>query len=789
MSGCTPQTSRESVLSPTTSALSPTISLISTTSGRLGHEPNAESSSLHWSPSVGTPEIFEEFAQQKRSEETALTAVCFQLAFQSVRILISYAQVVTKLGAVLHVQLPPLFEAAVEKLKLLTVDLSAFLTLHDMHIMDCFSVYQRWLVYVAIVPVVMLLVVLLLHIVDSCRDSESVLHKTKIRVYFILFLVYPLVCRQSFSLFNCRTLGENYQVLEVDYDLLCEANTYRKLAAAVIAVFIVGVPLCLVYLFWQKIRDTRMHSLDDTHEREGSDAKEKQYIIDNLANQGRQILGLFSKEHAKDILQTVDADEAAFFAAGYKGRFFYWESMDMCRKLVLVGMIVFAGQGSTAQCSLAVFLSFLFFAAQIGWSPCKLTEDNHLRAAAEAHIFLTCLVSLALRTPLATEAIKDEQYGAILYVTLCCLGLFATHSIFRKVQMARKLLSPAAETHRRNRKQSDRRRQLEAAMKLHNLGFSDPHGILRAEVDRLRQKHRNEELLKQLDENDQRKLAWIKEELWTKEELDEYRRGRHSAEVEVLKEACDRANVVYDSSDTPSEVVRNIADAIVQRVRHDEQKGGIFLSHYQANGGPDMMQLKGELEREYPQLVGNIWYDKDQQNPSAHGMRQGVRDHEYFLAYLTRDYLERQFCRKEIRWAMQYRKKIVLLWKRTGNGHVARFNDFFEATKVSIAIDGKEDKGGRDLEAMFDDAAINYYQEAPFHAASMATLVVRLGLRPQVTRLAIMRYKFNSEVPRKSVLWAYGKEDGEQQVKYIQSQLCTFATTLTEDRYVLPNLR
>lgn len=179
-----------------------------------------------------------------------------------------------------------------------------------------------------------------------------------------------------------------------------------------------------------------------------------------------------------------------------------------------------------------------------------------------------------------------------------------------------------------------------------------------------------------------------------------------------------------------------------------------------------------------------MWYDKDQLNPSVEGMRQGVRDHEYFLAYLTRDYLVRPFCRKEIRWAILYQKKIILLWKRTGNGSVGRFNEFFEATSRPIEIPGEgEDGGGSDLNAIFQDAAINYYQEPPFHAASMTTLAVRLGLRQQADRVTGRHYKFNAKVPHKSVLWAFAKRNGEQQVKYIQSQLCNFTTALAENSF------
>ena len=45
-----------------------------------------------------------------------------------------------------------------------------------------------------------------------------------------------------------------------------------------------------------------------------------------------------------------------------------------------------------------------------------------------------------------------------------------------------------------------------------------------------------------------------------------------------------------------------------------------------------------------------------------------MRDSKFFVLYLTEGVLSRPFCRKEIRWALQYKKEIVLLWKQEGDG-------------------------------------------------------------------------------------------------------------------------
>jgi hypothetical protein len=442
-----------------------------------------------------------------------------------------------------------------------------------------------------------------------------------------------------------------------------------------------------------------------------------------------------------------------------------------------VGMIIFAGQGSTAQCSLAVLLSFLFFAAQVGYAPCKLDADNQLRAVSEAHIFLTCLVSLALKTPLVTENFKATDYGAVLYVTLVGLLLHAVWCVYSKIKEARGLLSPKdggmAE------KGTRREKSLRDALKLHNLGFGDSQGVLAKRVDRLRDKYREEQISNQLSSDDKRKLAWIKEELG----LEDLRKGiRKASHTDLMEESCKRLNLHYEVSDKPSDTVRSISDAIVARVRREEQDG-VFLSHFQANAGPDVMELKGQLEREHPELVGKIWYDKDN-NPSIEGMRNGVRDHRYFLAYLTRDYLMRPFCRKEIRWALMYRKTIVLLWKREGGGAVGRFNDFFMEADQSIEIMGQDDGGGGDLTEIFGDAAINYYTDGPFHAASMVELSRRLGHEVGAA-IGTSVYEFPADGPPPRILLAFSKADGQAQVQTIERELSKIAPELTDESFGL----
>ena len=158
---------------------------------------------------------------------------------------------------------------------------------------------------------------------------------------------------------------------------------------------------------------------------------------------------------------------------------------------------------------------------------------------------------------------------------------------------------------------------------------------------------------------DKRLLAFVREDLALPD----------GSTIATMTAACERLGLrAFDATEivSLSSEVQRLAEAVAARAG-DEEQHGVFLSHYQANAGPDVMDLKGQLEQQHASLRGQIWYDKDN-DPSVEQMRLGVRANRFFLLFLTEDVLCRPFCRKEIRWALHYGKMVVLLWKQEGRG-------------------------------------------------------------------------------------------------------------------------
>eukprot|EP00939_MAST-03C_sp_MAST-3C-sp1_P002632 g2632.t1 len=97
-----------------------------------------------------------------------------------------------------------------------------------------------------------------------------------------------------------------------------------------------------------------------------------------------------------------------------------------------------------------------------------------------------------------------------------------------------------------------------------------------------------------------------------------------------------------------------------------------FISHVQAEASGHIANLHHELERSYGV---HCWRDVAEKDLTASGMEQGVKDSDVFVLFLTRDYFNRCFCRKELQWALENEKKIVVIMEVDPKYHKFSFED------------------------------------------------------------------------------------------------------------------
>lgn len=202
------------------------------------------------------------------------------------------------------------------------------------------------------------------------------------RLFLIIFLLYPQITSKVFEAYHCRDLGDGESadsVLLVDYTINCGSSYYGGLwwvATFLVVLWPFGVPATLAYQLY----------------------KHKELI----------------EAEDEDTMQEFD-----FIIGDYKPEFFFWEVVELSRKLVLSGLIGLVGRGSVAQCVFASFLAFFFFGLSLLCRPYAKKSLNVVKLISEFQIFgvlLCCVVLQVNAMGLANERVGEGGYGILLVV-------------------------------------------------------------------------------------------------------------------------------------------------------------------------------------------------------------------------------------------------------------------------------------------------------------------------------------------------------------------------------------
>jgi hypothetical protein len=124
-----------------------------------------------------------------------------------------------------------------------------------------------------------------------------------------------------------------------------------------------------------------------------------------------------------------------------------------------------------------------------------------------------------------------------------------------------------------------------------------------------------------------------------------------------------------------------------------------------------------QLKEMSPSLQGEdragnskIWLDVDQL-PSESEMQRGVKNKSCFLLFLTKGVLTRPFCQKEVRWALRYRKRLVLVYDTNPEFGHSSFGDYIDECPIDLRI------------IFVENVAIPYYEDTEFGRISRCQIL------------------------------------------------------------------
>jgi hypothetical protein len=320
-----------------------------------------------------------------------------------VKILIGLLQITTQLPVTLTIRYPDLFSELLSAIDVVLLDI---FDVFRIQCLSALSLHAKFIV-IMLMPMAGIIVVQILRCISNHGATPEQVAKNAAtaayRSFFVIFLLYPLLSRTTFSIFRCQTLATGERWHEGDYSINCDSPAHTAIAVVdifCILIYPVGIPITFLGLLW---RDERSRHLKET------------------------VKEVASPSGAGDATAAVPAvanSSYEFLRQDYKPEFYYYEIVVLSEKLVLTGLLIFVDQGSIFQAFVGACVAFGFFAAQVKCEPFVNPIDNLLKAVAEAQLFLTLLGSIVLRTDLGKDALSEDSYGGIL-----AAALFAAPSV------------------------------------------------------------------------------------------------------------------------------------------------------------------------------------------------------------------------------------------------------------------------------------------------------------------------------------------------------------------------
>eukprot|EP01047_Picozoa_sp_COSAG01_P034839 COSAG01_NODE_2637_length_7327_cov_89.736718_4_plen_372_part_00 len=298
-------------------------------------------------------------------------------------------QILAAVSTTFKVVLPPAMQTLLRVVKVFALDLFSFM---DLGCMGGYTFVSKLWLTLLLLPTLLVGVTS----VYVCRRSSEDASDVALKMIFVaMFLIYSFQSQTIFQTFDCRDLG-SAAWLALDYQVSCDNEEYATLAdTAVIGVLVypVGVPLF-----------TAAFLVKNRHGIRQQDPK----VCNRLA----------------------------FLIGDYKPHVYYWDCIDMLRKVLLTGVTSAFQPGSLFQLVCGIVLSAISLVASAWVQPYRNVHADVFKVMTESSILCTLILCTLLKFPnniLEREGLDESFIGTCMVLETIALpiaGLVISVTLF-----------------------------------------------------------------------------------------------------------------------------------------------------------------------------------------------------------------------------------------------------------------------------------------------------------------------------------------------------------------------
>ena len=126
--------------------------------------------------------------------------------------------------------------------------------------------------------------------------------------------------------------------------------------------------------------------------------------------------------------------------AQYEANYYWWECLEMLKKMMLTGGLILLGPGTSAQVLLAILIILGYLCLVLKYSPYVEDEDDLLQFVATITILLTLIGGMALRADDATTVgvYNSDVMSALFIIINSSIFVALSYTVFKSTE--RKLI-------------------------------------------------------------------------------------------------------------------------------------------------------------------------------------------------------------------------------------------------------------------------------------------------------------------------------------------------------------
>ena len=113
-------------------------------------------------------------------------------------------------------------------------------------------------------------------------------------------------------------------------------------------------------------------------------------------------------------------DERSKSRSRRENQYWFWECVEMWRKMILTGGMVLVAPGSSAQVLWAEVVCLIYLLLVLKIAPFRYDLDDWLAFAASLQLFLVFMAAFALKTDDPNDTVYEKKTMGICLAILCC---------------------------------------------------------------------------------------------------------------------------------------------------------------------------------------------------------------------------------------------------------------------------------------------------------------------------------------------------------------------------------